>query len=470
MGIPGVVGHGIGISSDGEPVIKIFVERAGIPGIPPALEGVSTKVKVTGMFVAYADPTARFPRPVPIGVSTGHPDITAGTIGCRVIGASGNVYALSNNHIYANENDASIGDNALQPGPHDGGTDPDDAIGTLDDYEPILFGGSNNTIDAAIAISSTFELGTSTPNDGYGTPNSTIFDDSNGDGSFDNMTDASKWIGLNVQKYGRTTGLTQGQVAETNVTVDVCYQTQGPFRCKKFARFVEQIAITPGDFSAGGDSGSLIVTYDANRNPVGLLFAGSSTRTLANRIDLVLARFNVDVDDSETTAPENYPPAADFSFTITELTADFTDESTDSDGTCVAWDWDFGDGTPSTDQQDPSHTYATDGTYTVSLTVTDDDGATVTVSKDVTVSSDGSGGFTLTATGYKVRGHQKADLEWSGTTSINVDIYRDGANIATTENYGFYTDNIDQRGGGSYTYKVCEEGTSICSNEATVIF
>ncbi|UCD87194.1 MAG: hypothetical protein JSV01_05385, partial [Desulfobacterales bacterium] len=110
MGISGVVGHGVGISSDGKPVIRIFVTRAGIPGIPAALEGVPTEVEVTGMIVAYADPTDRF-RPVPIGVSTGHPDITAGTIGCRVTGdLDGDeipeVYALSNNHIYANENEA----------------------------------------------------------------------------------------------------------------------------------------------------------------------------------------------------------------------------------------------------------------------------------------------------------------------------------------------------------------------------
>jgi hypothetical protein len=86
----------------------------------------------------------------------------------------------------------------------------------------------------------------------------------------------------------------------------------------------------------------------------------------------------------------------------------------------------------------------------------------------ITVVADDSSGFTLAATGYKVRGLQKADLEWSGATSANVDVYRDGALIATTANDGFYTDNIDQRGGGSYTYRVCEAGTSTCSIEAKV--
>jgi serine protease len=81
-----------------------------------------------------------------------------------------------------------------------------------------------------------------------------------------------------------------------------------------------------------------------------------------------------------------------------------------------------------------------------------------------------STGITLSATGYKVKGLQKADLTWSGATSTNVDVFRNGANITTTANDGFHTDNINNRGGGSYTYKVCEAGTTTCSNEATISF
>ena len=79
-------------------------------------------------------------------------------------------------------------------------------------------------------------------------------------------------------------------------------------------------------------------------------------------------------------------------------------------------------------------------------------------------------GFALAGVGIRQRGLQKADLTWSGAVSTNVDIYRDGVIITTTANDGSYRDDINNRGAGSYTYKVCEEGTSTCSNEATVTF
>src|SRR5260370_2481086 len=92
----------------------------------------------------------------------------------------------------------------------------------------------------------------------------------NGDGLFD---DVNALLGLNVQKYGRTTHLTHGQITGVNATVTVCYDNA----CLKSARYVDQLIISPGGFSGGGDSGSLIVTHDANLNPVALLFARSPT-------------------------------------------------------------------------------------------------------------------------------------------------------------------------------------------------
>jgi PKD repeat protein len=82
----------------------------------------------------------------------------------------------------------------------------------------------------------------------------------------------------------------------------------------------------------------------------------------------------------------NTPPTADFTYTAIGLSVDFTDQSTDSDGSVVAWSWNFGDGATST-AQNPSHTYAASGAYSVTLIVTDDDGAMDTTSKTVTVSA-----------------------------------------------------------------------------------
>ncbi|MFC1895973.1 PKD domain-containing protein [Thermodesulfobacteriota bacterium] len=455
MEIEGVAGIGTGIGADGQPVIRVFTERAGIPALPHNLEGVPVEVTVTGKFIAYADPTTRFDRPVPIGVSTGHPDITAGTIGARVKDLCGNVYALSNNHVYANQNEARIGDSALQPGAYDGGTDPADKIGELYNFEPINWSilGSN-TIDAAIAVTTTDMLGNATPEDGYGTPSS---------------QPVAAALGMPVQKYGRTTRLTHGQVSAINVTAMVCYDSCDDPLLSKYAWFDDQISITSDSeaFSMGGDSGSLIVTDDSNKNPVGLLFAGSETDTLANRIDLVLARFGVTIDDESTSG--NNPPAADFSHSTVGLIASFTDQSTDSDGTIVAWSWDFGDGYCSI-LQNPTHTYTEPGTYNVALTVTDDNGGDDSASSDVTVSdSSGSCTINLVAVGV-VKGRPRVELTWSGATSALVDIYRGDRLIATTENVGSYKDVLPRGEPWPLTYEVCENGNSGCCDVDTVTF
>jgi len=285
---PNVVGTGVGAGARGQGVVKIFVKDARKGGLPDFLDGIPAEVEETGEIVALRQPreteplavdrTARLDRPVPIGVSTGHPLITAGTIGCRVTDGT-DVYALSNNHVYANSNKASIGDNVLQPGTYDGGRNPEDKIGTLDDFTLIEFSPyASNKIDAAIAKSSPADLGNATPSDGYGTPRSATW---------------PATVGLRVMKYGRTTGLTKGRIYAINATVNVNY---GP--SSGTARFVNQIVITPGTFSAGGDSGSLIVVERGSnaRKPVGLLFAGSSAVTIANPIDFVLAPFGVTID------------------------------------------------------------------------------------------------------------------------------------------------------------------------------
>jgi hypothetical protein len=279
LGQSGIVGTGVGVNPQGVPVIRVYVVTPGVPA-PQALDNIPVERVVTGQIVAHCY-QSECPRPVPLGVSTGHPDITAGTIGARVRSGA-NVFVLSNNHVYANQNLASIGDSVLQPGAIDGGSETD-AIGTLADFEPINFSGGDNTIDAAIASTTTAMVQNVTFS-GY-KPTSTL---------------AEAILGLDVKKEGRTTGVTIGQISEVNVTVNVCYA--GFPSCTKLARFVNQFAVGGGGFSAGGDSGSLIVTSSTN-NPVGLLFAGSSTRTIGNRIQAVLSILGVTIDDDSGTPP-----------------------------------------------------------------------------------------------------------------------------------------------------------------------
>lgn len=80
------------------------------------------------------------------------------------------------------------------------------------------------------------------------------------------------------------------------------------------------------------------------------------------------------------------------------------------------------------------------------------------------------GDFTLSANGYKSKGVKKVDLTFNGAAGTNVDVYRDGSLIATTSASSTYTDSISAKGGGSYSYKACDEGTSTCTTEQTVVF
>lgn len=229
---------------------------------------------------------ARRQRPAQGGWSVGHPNITAGTIATCVYdldagGIPRRYYILSNNHVLANSNDAAIGDHILQPGPFDGGVDPSDRIAYLSRFVPITFEPSiprerhSNLVDAAIA-----------------------------EGQFHDLSREIYWIGHVrgwrpkkdikvgdvVYKTGRTTSFTQGQIIAINATVDVNYGGG------RLARFRDQIITT--NMSAGGDSGSLIVTLDERTNvpvAVGLLFAGSSSVTIANYIQNVRSLLNIEV-------------------------------------------------------------------------------------------------------------------------------------------------------------------------------
>ena len=167
--------------------------------------------------------------------------------------------------------------------------------------------------------------------------------------------------------------------------------------------------------------------------------------------------------------PPNQPPTASFTFNCTELSCEFDGGgSWDPDGSITGYSWDFGDGNGGTGVT-ASNTYANDGTFVVSLTVTDDDGATGVVTQNVTVTS-GGGGFVLSTNGYKVKGRHTVDLEWWGAKSEEVNVFRDGVLVVTTANDGAHTDATGNLGGATYVYQLCEAGTAICSNTSTVVF
>jgi hypothetical protein len=267
--------------------------------VPATLDGMPTDVIETGVIRALQSPTEKH-RPAPGGVSIGHRDITAGTLGC-LVKKDGRSVILSNNHVLANSNAAEIGDPILQPGPYDGGRYPEDHIADLEQFVPInisglpsecpiatgtanflnsiarLFGSNvqlqaidrqqtENLVDAAIA-------GPLNPED--------VKDEILQIGTIQGAAEGI--LGMAIKKSGRTTGLTTGEIQQVDVTVNVQYG-EG-----QIAQFTDQLMA--GAMSQGGDSGSAVL--DESNHLVGLLFAGSDTTTIMNRIQNVFSALDV---------------------------------------------------------------------------------------------------------------------------------------------------------------------------------
>jgi hypothetical protein len=236
-----------------------------------------------------------FSLPVPMGVSTSNVNGNfAGTLGYRVfrIGQSSIVGYITNNHVAAASGAnlcplqvnpqrlPAFGVDQCQPGRLDAaGSCTPPVIGDLVQAVPIHMGGSfQNTVDA-VFVQSSRSLVNKTILD-IGNPSPTIIEPA---------------IGASVRKSGRSTGLTTGTINTINTSVNVNYGTG----CG-VAKFVGQIILGPSGFSAPGDSGSPILrnVLDSagRRRPVGLLFAGSSSITVANRIGDVLGALHAQID------------------------------------------------------------------------------------------------------------------------------------------------------------------------------
>lgn len=310
---PNVIGVGCGYKiKNGVQTNELCVVVAVTKKIPPSrlaaqqvvpmtVEGVTTDVIEIGVIRAFAiDPTQRYRPPVP-GCSIGHYQITAGTLGC-IVKKGGKEYILSNNHVLANSNSAAIGDPIYQPGVYDGGTS-DDTVANLSEFVQINFDGTipvpppeppkcpwakataatanaaakllgrkhrlvavgpqadtTNYVDAAIALP-TVPVSCDIPE--IGLP----------------VGVQSPVLGMQLQKFGRTTQYTKGTILALNFTVSVSYGTN------LTAEFTDQILAGP--MSQPGDSGSAVLSMD--KTLVGLLFAGSDQSTILNPMEKVFS-------------------------------------------------------------------------------------------------------------------------------------------------------------------------------------
>jgi PKD repeat protein len=173
------------------------------------------------------------------------------------------------------------------------------------------------------------------------------------------------------------------------------------------------------------------------------------------------------------TVMANQNPVAAFLYSANGLSVDFTDDSGDADGNVVAWSWDFGDSGSST-AQNPTHVYAGDGSFTVTLTVTDDDGQAGQTSESITLLAAPDG---LVATPTAI---DSIDLSWNDNSTFETGyiIERSSggagawAQIASVgASVNAFTDSADLSNGSVYDYRVKATGTdfdSAYSNTASV--
>ncbi len=304
-----VVGAGIGFKNGGdEKAIVVLVEKKlPLEGLRPQdiiptayaaftetfEEYLKTDVIEVGHLVALGDydPKSRMDvwNPAPGGVSAGHVGVTAGTLGMWVIDPTdGTFKGISNNHVFANSNDATKGDPIMQPGPLDDPQSKGYVLGRLDRFVPIHFEGEESECGVAGAVvAATNTVATVSRRQTRLQAVKPAAAKNYCDAALCAPLDASvidnrilelqhisgvgeSQLGESVRKSGRTTGLTSGRVVVMEATVTVDY---GGGRT---AIFDDQVITTP--MSAGGDSGSIIVNSEGF--VIGLLYAGSDQVTI----------------------------------------------------------------------------------------------------------------------------------------------------------------------------------------------
>lgn len=285
-----------------EPCVVVSVNRKVHPNslasedmIPAKIDDVRTDVIQTGFIRPHGTARTSLMRPVRPGVSVGHKLCTAGTFGCVLL-RGGRKYLLSANHVFAHLNEGLIGDVIIQPGTVDGGID-ENAIAVLSSFVPLRFTDGMSSPDA----------GEKSGCLSYFTRSKTNAALLSNDGTVENFMDAAialpfdenaisaeiidlggpptgqieGALGMKVVKSGRTTGLTQGMIIQTHVSIEI------DFGGKK-ARFKDQLMLS--GMSQPGDSGALVV--DQQRRAVAMLFAGSDQVSVATPIKTILNTFD----------------------------------------------------------------------------------------------------------------------------------------------------------------------------------
>ncbi len=223
-------------------------------------------------------------RPVRMGTSGGNVEDFDGRVCCSgtlggLVRKDDRYFVLSNNHVIAQINKASVGDDVNQPGLIDLNCDvrERDFVAELSGYKKLRMRG-RNTVDAAIAEVVDGTVDESGEILGIGVPGT---------------EPVEPRVGMEVQKSGRTTGVRKGVIDMVNVSGFVTF----PEECSLDAReldifFVKQFSVVAAgrkSFSAGGDSGSVILEDRKDcPNPVGLLFAGNERITVGNSFNRVL--------------------------------------------------------------------------------------------------------------------------------------------------------------------------------------
>ncbi len=267
-----------------EPALVVYVaSKIPLDLLPPSRhlprrvsvgsDSIAVDVVATGPIYTHVAPLRMRERPATAGLSIGHPRVTAGTLGCVVIdGTDQSRCIISNNHVFADSNDAKLSDPIVQPAARDGGKDPDDVIATLKRFQPVTpFG---NTVDCALAqISEAGEAVVDSVHAGWIDPPGPahpavgLLFAGGCNRAFLNPIDdvlsvlestlpagpgstVPAEIGMHLEKVGRTTRYTTSEILEVDVTVTVDGY--------KFGTGVFDGQIATAWLSSSGDSGSIV--------------------------------------------------------------------------------------------------------------------------------------------------------------------------------------------------------------------